>query len=92
MTSGSTVESSEAVAGPTRRSPANRRFMAATVETSARPASQPQPAAVSSPGRQSPAAIEPAVRLTAAPLHTSAASTPGRIRPATPSLTRRNAL
>ena len=39
-------------------------------------------------GRRSPSSAEPAVRLTAAPLQTSAESSVGRIRPATPSLTR----
>ena len=82
------MASTDALVGPTRRSPANRRPIAATVETRARQASQPQPAIVSSPGRSSPSAAEPAVRLTAAPLQTTAASTCGRMLPANAWLTR----
>ena len=87
VTTGSTVERIDVVVGPTRRSPAKNRLIAMTVETTARQASQPQPAIASSPGRSSPRASEPAVRLTAAPLHTSADSTRGASRPAIPSLT-----
>ena len=85
---GSTVERIDAVVGPTRFRPAKKRLTAATVETSAMPASQPQPAMVTSPGRSSPSAAEPAVRLTAAPVHTTAERTVGLIRPAMPWLTR----
>ncbi len=88
MTTGSTVERIEAVVGPTRFRPAKKRLTAATVETTAIPASQPQPATVTSPGCRSPSAAEPTVRLTAAPVQTSAESRLGRIRPAIPSLTR----
>jgi hypothetical protein len=78
----------EAVVGPTRRRPAKKRLIEATVETTARQASQPQPATVSSPGRNSPSSAEPAVKGAAAPVHTSAESTRGRMRPTMPSLTR----
>jgi hypothetical protein len=88
VTTGSTVETIEAVVGPTRLRPAKNRLTATTVETTARQASHPHPASVTSPGRSSPSIAEPAVRLSAAPLQTSADSTLGRIRPATPSLTR----
>ena len=49
-----TVERIEAVVGPTRLSPAKNRLTAATVDTSAMPPSQPQPATLTSPGRRSP--------------------------------------
>jgi hypothetical protein len=88
VTTGSTVERMEARVGPTRRRPMKNRLIAATVETTARQANHPQPPAVTSPGRSSPSSVAPAVRLTAAPLQTSADSTLGAIRRAMPSLTR----
>ena len=78
----------DAVVGPTRARPAKKSPIAPTVEIAASAASQPQPAAVSSPGRRSPSAAEPTVSATAAPVHTSAARTCGRTRRAMPSLTR----
>jgi hypothetical protein len=92
VTTGSTVERSEAVVGPTRLSPAKNRPIAATVETPAIEAIQTQPAAVTSPGRSSPSSAEPPVSVTAAPVHTSAASTRGRRRAARPSLIKMYAL
>jgi len=88
VTSGSTVARIEAVVGPTRGRPAKKRLMEATVETTARQASQPQPAAVSSPGRNWPSSVAPASSGTAAPVQTSAESTRGRMRAAMPSLKR----
>ena len=82
------MERIDAVVGPTRLRPAKNRLIAPTVETTARQASQPQPALVRSPGRRSPTAAEPAVSVTAAPVQTIVASTCGRIRAVTVSLTR----
>jgi hypothetical protein len=78
----------EAVVGPTRRRPAKKRLIAATVETMARQASQPQPATETSSRRNSPSSAEPAVSDAAAPVQTSADSTRGRRRAAGRSLTR----
>ena len=46
MVTGSAVERIEAVVGPTRRRPAKNRLTAPTVETTAMPASQPKPVAL----------------------------------------------
>ena len=62
VTSGSTVARIDARRGAdARRARRRRGSIAPTVETTARPASQPQPAAVSSPGRSSPSSAEPSV-------------------------------
>src|SRR4051794_19228173 len=87
VTTGSTVARIEAAVGPARRRPAKKRPIAATVDTAAIEASQPQPARVTSPGRSSPSRADAVVRLIAAPVQTSAESRTGRIRPATPWLT-----
>jgi hypothetical protein len=78
----------EAAVGPARLSPAKKRLTETTVETTAMQASQPHPAAVTSPGRSSPSSAAPAVSDVAAPVHTRAERTCGRTRPATPWLTR----
>ena len=88
MTSGSTVERIAALVGPTRSSPAKKRLIAATVETTARQPSHAQPAPVRSPGRNSPSSVVPISSEAAAPVHTSVASARGRTRPAIPSLMR----
>jgi len=74
--------------GPTRAMPANMRVTAATVQTSAMPASQPQPASETAPGFSSPIRAEPTVRVTAAPVHTSVEKTRGGTRWAMLSVTR----
>jgi hypothetical protein len=86
VTTGSTVARIAAVEGPTRRSPAKKKPMAATVETTPIAPSHTQPCAVTSPGRNCPSSAEPVVSVTAAPVHTSADSTYGRMRRAAPSL------
>jgi hypothetical protein len=88
VTSGSTVARIDAAVGPTFRSPAKKRLTAATVETTEMHASQPQPASVTWPGCSWPSSAEPVVSVTAAPVHTRAERTSGRMRPTTPSLTR----
>ena len=88
VTTGSTVARIDAAPGPTRGRPAKNRPIATTVETSARPAIQPHPAAVSARGRNSPSSADPAASETAAPVHTSADRTPGATRAASPSPTR----
>ena len=78
VTRGSTVARIDAASGPTRRRPAKKRPIAATVETSARhgePAPARRPSA--RPGATRRAAPSPAVSDTAAPVHTSADSTRG---------------
>ena len=83
MVSGSADDRIAAVVGPTRRSPAKNRLMAPTVETTARPASQPNPAALTLPGRRSPPATPASVSVAAAPVQTSALRRSGPTRSAT---------
>jgi hypothetical protein len=82
------VDRIAAADGPTRAMPANMSVTAATVQTSAMPASQPQPASVTVPGRSSPIRAEPIVRVTAAPVQTSVEKARGGTRWAMLSVTR----
>ena len=66
--------------------------MAPTVETTARPLSQANPAALTLPGSRSPAAKAASVRVIAAPVHTRVLRTSGPTRAATPSEMRMYAL
>ena len=77
-----------ATEGPTRAMPANISVTAATVQTRAMPASQPQPASETSPGFSSPIAAEPTIRVTAAPVQTSVEKARGGTRWAMLSVTR----
>jgi hypothetical protein len=76
----------EAAVRPTRLRPAKEQADRPSAETAASAAIQHQPAAVSAPGRSSPSSADPARSVTAAPVHTSAASSSGGTRAASPSL------
>ena len=78
MNSGSTVDSVDACVGPTRSRPAKNSVIAATVETSAMPATASQPAGV--PGQRGPVAIATPTNTTAALALTSVAIGSGATR------------